>query len=281
MRFHSFHWTLALALLVNAGGSQVLADDMGITVLTVGEVKVKPTHVELNLQTAGLAELTGDAIAKYRDAKRRTVEAFNSLKIKNLSVEEQGLSLVNSAAGGMPGMMAMVAGGQAPAAKPQVEISRNLRVVLKDIQAMSEDELMETIARILDTAKDSGATVGASQANSMMARMMGQQMPGSLVTFVLDNTVEVRERAYKQAMDQARDRAGRLAKLASVKLGPVVSVQETAVTSGGETAGAQQMMMAMYGMGEAAGKEELRAKSDKFEEIAVRVSLQVRFAIER
>ncbi|MBI3467756.1 MAG: SIMPL domain-containing protein [Planctomycetes bacterium] len=268
-------------LLLGFGGWPVHADDGGITVSGTGEVKGKPTSVEFELRTGGTAELTGDAIVKYRDTKRRTLEAFQKLKLKNLQLEEKGVGLAS--AGGAAQQAVFVQPGAAPAVKPQVEIARTVRVVLRDIQGLSEEELMDTIAKILDTARDSGGTIGGASdtATSLLARMYGQQMSSPMATFVLDNATELREQAYGQAMQEARARANRLATLANVKLGPVLSVQEQQIVSAGDTNPQVQMMLAIYGIRDSSGKDDLRLTSDKFAEIPVRVSLQVRFGIEK
>lgn len=268
-------------LLLGISGGPARGDDAGITVSGTGEVKGKPNAVEFELKAGGMAELTGDAIVKYRDSKRRTLEAFQKLKLKKLEIEEKGVGL--SSVGAAAQQMMVVPGGQGPAVKPQVEIARSMRVVLREIQDLSEEELMDTIGRILDTAHDSGATIGgASDSNAMLlARMYGQQMSSSMATFVLENIAEPREQAYAQAMEQARARANRLATLANVKLGNVLSVQEQQVVSSGDTSMQMQIIMAMYGMRDSSSKDELRLTSDKFAEIPVRVNLQVRFGIEK
>lgn len=280
MNRHLWLATTTVFLSVLAG-ARLGAEESGITVSGSGEVRAKPNAVEFDLRTAGSAELTGDAIVKYRDAKRRTLEAFQKLKLKKLEIEEKGVGLSSVGAAGAPGMVAFP--GQPAAVKPQVEIARSMRVVLREIQDLSEEELMDTIGKILDTAHDSGATIGgASDTNAMMmARMYGQQMSSSMATFVLENVTEAREQAYAQAMEQARARANRLATLADVKLGHVLSVQEQQVVSSSDTSIQMQLMMAMYGMRDSSSKDELRLTSDKFAEIPVRVNLQVRFGIEK
>src|SRR4051812_36487033 len=65
----------------------------GISVAGSGEVKAKPTTVELNATVSGDAELAADAIVKYRDARRRAVEALNGLKLEGLKVEGGGFSV--------------------------------------------------------------------------------------------------------------------------------------------------------------------------------------------
>jgi uncharacterized protein YggE len=270
---------VAAAFVAVLPAARVRGDDNGITVSGSGEVSAKPTQVEFEIRTGGSAELTGDAIAKYRDAKRRTLDAFAKQQMKNLVIEERAIALTNSS--GLNPQQAMFNAGQAPAAKPVIDISRSIRVVLKDIQDMPEEELMATIGRVLDTAKDAGATIGpASDASALLARMYGQQMSAAIATFVLDDAGELREKAYRNAMEQARTRAERLAALAHVKLGPVLSVQETAVAGGADTNPQQQMIMAMYGIRDANHKDDLRVTSDTFSEIPVRVNLQVRFGIE-
>jgi uncharacterized protein YggE len=279
MKSHLAGWLTVLVLGVCSVRWVGAAEDSGITVSGTGEVKARPSQVEIELQTGGSAELTGDAIVKYRDAKRRTLEAFTKLKIKDLEIQEQGIGLAN--ANNMAQQMVFNPGGQAPAVKPQVEISRSIRVVLRNIEKIPEEELMETIGKLLDTAKDAGATVGMSQAGAIMARMFGQQMSSSMATFVLEDVAPLREQAYQKAMEDARSRAVRLAALADVKLGHVLSVQEVATVATDDSTTPQRIMMAMYGLRDTAAKEDTRVTADKFSEIPVRVSLQVRFAIEK
>jgi len=126
-----------------------------------------------------------------------------------------------------------------------------------------------------------GATVTQGSSNALMARMFGQQMGGSTVTFVLDNAGELREQAYQKAIEEARSRAKRLAALADVKLGPVVSVQEVPAMSGSDGNAQMSAIMAIYGLQQSAAKEDPRVTSDKFADIPLRVTLQVRFAIEK
>jgi uncharacterized protein YggE len=278
---------LAAAILPLAGGLARAADNPGITVSATGEAKAKPTQVELNLTAAGSAELAGDAMVKYRDALRRMTSAFEALKMENLEVTEQGLSYSEANSAGQAAALAAFGGGTAPAAKPQVQISRGLQLVLKQIEQLPEQALMEKIARILDTAKDSGASQGAP-ANARMAMIMasmGVGQSGDLgVTFVVEDADAVRQRAYEDAFAQARARAQRLASLAGVKLGPVLSVEEDAPSPAQDKdqASMQMRMLAtIYGMASSGQEaESSRITSDKYEEIPVRVALRVRFAIE-
>ena len=59
----------------------------GISVYGTGETSAKPDLVEISLRANASAELTADALVKYRDTKRRTLEAFEKLKLEKLEVE--------------------------------------------------------------------------------------------------------------------------------------------------------------------------------------------------
>src|SRR5205085_168527 len=76
-----------LALLLGVPDVRA-ADDEGIRVSGVGQVLAKPNRLEIDVVAAGAAELTGDALVKYRESLKRTIDAFDQLKLKNLKVEQ-------------------------------------------------------------------------------------------------------------------------------------------------------------------------------------------------
>ena len=256
----------------------LLAAENGILVVGSGSVLAKPTHLEIVLQTAGQGELTGDAVVKYRGALSRLTEAFAELDVPNLSLQQEALGVASASAGGQA--YAIQVGGQPnpPAGKTPVTISRSVRLTVGAIDELDEEQLTETVSLLIDTAKDSGATVGKSTANAMLARMMGQQMSSSIVTFVVDKVEPLRAEAYQIAFAEARQKAERLAELAGARVGPVLSVEETALPSSHENPQVAMMAM-MYGLSQQSDKEESRVTSDKLEEIPIRVNLQVRFSL--
>jgi len=257
------------------------AEEQGIVVTGAGEVRAKPNRAEIILNTTGTAELTGDAITKYQDALRRTLQAIEGLQLKSLEVTPEGLGVAT--AGGQQGQQVVFnAGAQAANVKLEMAISRGVRVGLTGIDQLSEDELIQTLARVLDAAQDSGAKLGnANSQNALVARMMGMAGGGSTaVTFVLDGAEELREQAYQKAFDHARTRAERLAKLAGAELGPVLSVSEAPPEARNEASMQERMISAIYGGGSGTTeKEDRRVTAEKFEEIPVHVTLQVRFAL--
>jgi uncharacterized protein YggE len=257
------------------------AEDAGITVSGTGEVLAKPNRLELELVVTGAAELTGDALVKYNDAVRRTLQAYEQLGMKNLQIEPRAVSFAS--VGGVPEQpFARGVGadtGAANLAKAQIGISRSLRVVLTGIRELPEAQVTEAIGKLVDTAKDSGVAIGNEASNALVARMMGQmQSPEAMVTFVVDDVVDLRDKAYQQAFDDARARASRLATLAGAELGPVVAVEQTVAEMHKEENLQMRMMAAIYGV-QASTSDESRLTSTKLGDIPVRVALRVRFAL--
>jgi uncharacterized protein YggE len=216
------------ALATAAGGGD------GITVYGTGDLSTRPNWVEIDLNLSGKAELTADALVKYRDAKKRVIEAIEKLNVKNLSMDERGLTV----SAGTPLEMqqrAMNGLPQVPT-KTQIEVASVLRVRVKDVRDIAPEELVKMVGRLLDTAQDTGVTIGPSAAEVMRNMRYGNYTNNTTaVRFVVADLAEIREKAYEQAVADARSRAARLAKLNQIKLGGALSVQEVHV------AGDQQM----------------------------------------
>lgn len=234
---HTLFFVLSIAALW-PGAREVRAQVMmnanpggGVSVTGKGEVVAKPDVVEIKLRVAGSAELTDDAIIKHRDARDRVLKAFEALKLQNLKAEDASLN-VHSAMSREQAQMMINRGIVQPSNAPgQIEVSSTVRVRLTGIDKMPPDDLMKTIGKLLDTAKDSGAGLGPTDEEQAMAARYGRTTTGTMVRFVVTGADQMREEAYKEAVKDARQRAERLAKLHSAKLGGVQSVQESFVSS--------------------------------------------------
>src|SRR5262249_18310923 len=149
--------------------------------------------------------------------------AINGLKISNLSVESKGYSVkdyVDSAAQ----QQAMMRGQQVVSTKQKVSVTEQLKIVLKEADKMEQPALMDTMLKVLDTAKDSGLTLGDGTPRNVNYY---PPPPGpALINFKITDVTALREQAYKQAMDDARSRAQKLAELAGVKLGKILAVRD-------------------------------------------------------
>jgi uncharacterized protein len=253
-------------------------EDAGVTVSATGEATVRPNRLEIEIKAAASAELTGDAVVKYRDALKRAKDAFDKLKIEKLEMIDRGMNVANSSAGGNGNNFVAMNGNNQPAAKPEVNISKTLRLEVTGIDKMSEEDLAGLVAKLLDTAKDAGVVAGPDSNSAMMMRM-GVSVPSTVVTYVADEAVAARAKAGEDAFRQAKERAQRLADLAGARLGPVLSMEETAVSTGHEQSMQEKVIQMVYGGGNSA-PDDPRLTSPTLMDMPVRVGLKVRFALE-
>lgn len=248
----------------------------GIAVEGSGEVKTVPDVVEINLRLVARGELTDDAVVKHRDARKRTLETFQALKLDNLKLEEKDLTL---RPGNSQEMMQMMMWGGMPSSqnkRTQIEVASMLRARLTNVNKVPNEELMSTIGKLIDAAQDSGAGLGISDSDMMMRRWYGNwQQQNHLVKFVVTNLTEIREKAYELAVSDARKRAERLARLNGVKLGSVVAIEEV------ETGPGQQMASYNYAQPhDDANHEPSELVADSLSSGKITVRLRVRFAID-
>jgi uncharacterized protein len=268
-----------IALSVALTSIALAAEEPGITVSAIGEAKVKPNRLEIEIKASAAAELTGDAVVKYRDALRRTKESFDKLKIDKLELVDRGTNVASSSPGDNQNGPVMRPGMQQSAVKPEVNITKSLRLSVTGIDKLSEEELVGLVAKLLDAAKDAGVSVGSDSNSSLVARMNGMSMPSEMVTFVADDPSAARKQASEDAFRQAKEKAQRLAAMAGSGLGGVLSMEEATGPAGSEESLQAKMIELIYGNGQK-GSEEPRLVSSTLVEMPVRVNLKVRFALE-
>ncbi len=270
-RFAVLFWVLLVGLCMPAEAEE----SPGITVSESGVVEAMPDTVELTATVEGNAELADDAVKKYRGNKRRIVESLNGLNIKGMTIVGSGVS-VNSGTPANP--MAAFQPGQAnqPKVADKVTVQERLTVTLSDIKTTSADNLLQSVMRIVDAAKDAGVIIGPG-AKSMIEVQFNGGKPGALATFKLSNTDLLRQQAYEAALIQARAKAERLAQLAGVALGDVVSIRETAALSKDDNSGGGMgAYLALIGR---ASSNQPEYTSTELQNIPVKVSLNVQFGI--
>ncbi len=267
---------LWMSLVGFSGMTAAAEESPGITVSEIGVVEAMPDTVELTAMLEGNAELADDAVKKYRDNKRRVIEALNGLKIKGMTVAGAGLA-VNSGTPANP--MAAFQAGQAnqPKLTDKVAVQERLTVTLSGIDTMSADNILQAVTRILDVAKDAGGVIGSGSPKSIIEIQLSGAKPGPLATFKLSKTDLPRQQAYEAALKQARAKAERLAQLAGVELGDIVSIRETAPVSKGDTSGGG--MSAYLGLLGQASNKQPEYTSVELQSIPVTVSLSVQFGI--
>ncbi|OJW13092.1 MAG: hypothetical protein BGO49_20005 [Planctomycetales bacterium 71-10] len=263
---------LALALAATAPRPAAAQDgrDEGLTVVGKGTARAKPTLAEIDLDVSAAAELTGDAIVKFRDARKRVQDAFAALKLPDVAVEERGLAVDQKGAAFNPYMMDM---GMQSKSKAEVQLSRKLVVKATKIEGMEEEAVLQLVGRLLDVAQDAGAHVGP-QNNPYMYYRYGNMPSSGLVRFVVEDYDKIKEEAYARAAADARAKAERLARLSGVDLGPVEAVREVSGPGGPN-------VIYYNGYPEQADGEDPRDRltTPKFQEVPIRVELSIRFAI--
>ncbi len=260
---------LLLAPVAHAAGEQ----GSGITVTGSGEAKARPTSVEMSAIVTGEAELAADAVVKFKDSRRRAVKAIEELKIPSLSIESKGFTLNQ---GMDPNAQQMMMRGMAPStSKQRVQVTEPLRLVIKGVDKMSDEELMNTVLKVIDAGRDAGLTVGGAMPQNyyQMQMMMQRGDAQGMASFKIENAVDLREKAYAKAIDDARAKAERLARLAGVKLGKVTSVQDGVVQA------PQAQVVYVYGQQQQAGAEA-ELTSPVAGDITLNVRLTIQFAIE-
>lgn len=256
----------ARAQFMQSGGGAASVENIeGFTVAGKGAAGARPNRLEIDLEVSAASELSSDAIVKYRDAKKRLQDAFAALKLGNVTVEERGLLVDQKGQSFNPYYM-----DTPPARKGKIEVqlTRKLVVSCANIREMDEEAVLQLVAKLLDVAQDAGGKVGGGGHDMSYYYWFGGTPPAKagLVRFILDDFAPLQEKAYGEAVADARAKAGRLARLSGVELGPVAGVREMVVS--GEKSGATDEEM-----------PRKRIESARFQEIPVRVELQVRFDV--
>src|SRR3990172_1060349 len=201
------------------------AENHVITVTGTGKVEALPDRVEMSGTVSGDGEIAADAVKKYRDHKRRAVEALNALKLKGLSVEGAGMSITSPEAAQQQQQIVFGGGNVNPQAAGKVAVSESLLVTIAGIESMKPEEVLDTTMKVLYAAKDAGLTLGPKPMN-VYEMQISRGTPATVATFRLRGVEPHRKAAYEKAMEDARASAQRLAKLAGVKAGKVVSIKE-------------------------------------------------------
>jgi len=216
---------IVVALLLLVGAAR--AAESGITVQGVGVAKAKPTQVEIECIVSGDAELAADATVKFRDAKKRALAAIEGLKNPDLKVTSDGVTINGLMDPNTQAMIMRGMGGQQQGAKPRVMIMEKSRLVLSNVDKLEPEALVETVLKILDVAKDGGFQVGPPQPTDYSEMQNYQRAGMTMVMFKVPDGTALRDEAYKVALADARGKAEKLAELAGVKLGKILTISES------------------------------------------------------
>jgi uncharacterized protein YggE len=245
----------------------------GISVSGIGTVKGRPNLAKIEIRLTGKAEITEDALVKYRDNRRRLKESLEKLKMENMNVSERNVSL-SSSIGQSQGM-----GGGGQNESAPTEISGSLRIELTKLEEMPIEDVLKTIGKVLDAVRDAGGSMGPSSQELAMMGWYGRFSKGTTVKFVLNDFNQLREKAYEAAVEDARKRGERLAKLNGIKLLGVTDVREVQVP-GDNPSSSRSPYYYFYGFDQSDGSNERgEIVVENLADIPVTVQLMVRFEI--
>lgn len=247
-----------------------------ITVTASGKASIMPDVAEVRASVSGNAAMAADALRKFRDNRRRAVEAIKKLKLDNLSIEPGGLSMTSTNANA-PRMMQMFGANQNVGTPGHVTVTENLLLRLSSIDRMKEGEPPGAVSTLIDAAKDAGMTLGGGGAGG------GGGLQSELVRFRSTKLDDAHAAAVQSAMATARKQAESLAALSKAKIVRIASVREVvaplmpSANSGGMSNWVVQMAMSELGGGSAAEADE--STSSDLKPIRVNVVIEVQFAV--
>jgi uncharacterized protein YggE len=198
-------------------------------------------------------------------------DQLRKLKLANLQINDKSLSLSSGAT-----QAAMMGGAQGDSSS-QIEISGTLRIELTNLQDQSREDILKTLGKVLDTIKDAGGNLGPSSSD-MMAMRYGIMPSSTTVRFMVREFKRLREKAYEQAVEDARVRGSRLANLNGVKLGQVTAVHEIQVAGDAPEKPAQRMPWYWGGTTETPVEQD-EISTDLLGDVPVTVRLMVHFEI--
>ena len=139
------------------------------------------TYLEVRPTVSGRRTLAADALRKYRDNRRRAIDAFGRLKLKGFTIEGNGAvvgTVIPNA--NRQGVVFNFGQNQAPNQPTNVVVSEVLTMRLAPIDRLKNEEILNLIAKILDTAKDRSDWKSALRRRTTKSRSTPTRSPTSL-----------------------------------------------------------------------------------------------------
>ncbi len=201
-----------------------------LSLVAEGHASMPADKVTIDLVVNAQGEVGGDVESMHRTKLRSVLQGLEELKSK-LAAEDKKRAEANPADGAEPpaytvtfderSSMVQVTGYMAGPARQRptsaIQLATVISVRMQGAAAASRLKLRKRLIRIIDAAIDSGCEFGAPDYRFKPT-----------IRFEPRDFEVLREAAYKDALDRARDRATRLARLAGRELGAVSGVSETA-----------------------------------------------------
>ncbi|MCL6505141.1 MAG: SIMPL domain-containing protein [Pirellulales bacterium] len=220
---------LAMVFLLALASRQPLvsADDgnAGITVTGWGEAMTRPTSLELHVKVTGTGTLGTDALTRFEQSRREMTEIVAAMQPQLVKLHAGGIAITP---GGDPDMywQTLAPGGEAGLS--ELAVGSVCRITMGGLTVLSEQHMVELTSHLMDTLRERGvALLPAQQAQALEAGAANDVYAArALVRFVVEDLSAAQAEARRMAFLTAKASAEALAKLAGMRLGPVVAVQE-------------------------------------------------------
>ena len=195
-----------------------------LAVSGTGHVEVRPNVMDLSATVTANAELTSDALKRFRENRRRGVEAVKKLKVKGLETKGSGISILSNAA--MQQFQQNFGGNAQQTSPTHTTFSETITFSVPGIDQLSDEQTQDLSTKILDAAKDAGLSMGQSFDPYRRYYDYNSYRP-QIVFFRVENADDARQKALDLAAQDARKKAEQMAKRMGVTLGKAVSVRES------------------------------------------------------
>ena len=158
-----------------------------------------------------------------------------------------------------------------------LNVAEPLSIRIDGIDKMTQDQIIETLVKILDAGKDAGITLGAKDTPGYNPYTGQYNTAGSaLARFRLSDVEGARQKAFEDAMSNAQKQGERLAKLAGLKLGKVRAINESTANQ----AARQQVNVVYAYMPPNQEQEAELFTSSSLQDITVSAVIEVDFDVE-
>lgn len=260
-----------------------LEPNAGITVTGWGQAMARPQSLELHVKVTGNGQLGVDALARFEQYRSELADIVTAFAPQRATMHAGGIVVTP---GGDPSAywQTLTPGGQP--AVGELAVSSICRITIAGLEDLSEKQVVELVSSLVDKLRDSGLTLLPAQNAQALEPGVANDVYVApvLVGFVLEDVSEAQARARELAFRNARDSAEAMAKLAGMRLGPVVAMQE--ISSGFDFAPypaptgsdwSDELDVDVPAV--SPGASELRLVSRTSGPVPIRVGLQVRFAL--
>jgi uncharacterized protein YggE len=198
------------------------ADDSRLAVVGTARIEQRPDVMEVVANVAASGTMSGDALKKFRANRRRGIEAITKLKIKGLEVKGAGMSVVSSAI--VQQMRNRFGNGQ-QGGDGDSTFNETVTFVIPGIDHLTDEQVQDLAAKILDAAKDAGLVLGFPNDQNPYVYNYNSYRP-QVVHFRVSDIEAIRQRAMDLAAKDARTRAEQMASRLKLNLGKPVQVRD-------------------------------------------------------